>query len=281
MTDGSNPYRAFVAALAAATSAAERFVPAGLSPPPVAPPAADAGTALILAPHPDDECLVGALPLRLRRAGMRVVDVAITLGSNLARRGPRAIELAGACAYLGFERRLLGLERVHPSTRHDEPAVWAAAIETLATVIDEERPRVIFFPHEHDWNPTHVGTHLLARDGLARLGHEQRVIETEYWGAMATPNLMVESTVDDVADLVAATSFHAGEVERNPYHVRLPAWLQDNVRRGGELVGGVRGRPPAFAFATLYRIGEARGGVIESAPPSFLAATDDPFLLLR
>ncbi len=71
---------------------------------------------------------------------------------------------------------------------------------------------------------------------------------------MATPNLMVESTPADVADLVAALSLHVGEVARNPYHLRLPAWMIDNVRRGAELVAGQGAVAPQFVFATLYRL---------------------------
>ena len=52
---------------------------------------------------------------------------------------------------------------------------------------------------------------------------------------------MVESSAADVADLMAALSLHVGEVARNPYHLRLPAWMIDNVRRGAELVGGQGG----------------------------------------
>jgi len=81
-----------------------------------------------------------------------------------------------------------------------------------------------------------------------------QVVETEFWGAMDAPNLMVESSAADVADLVAALSLHVGEVARNPYHLRLPAWMMDNVRRGAELVGGQGGTAPRFAFATLYRL---------------------------
>jgi hypothetical protein len=70
---------------------------------------------------------------------------------------------------------------------------------------------------------------------------------------MADPNLMVESTVDDLARMMEALSFHVEEVRRNPYHLLVPAWMQDNVRRGGELVGGQGGAAPGFSFATLYR----------------------------
>ena len=54
--------------------------------------------------------------------------------------------------------------------------------------------------------------------------------------------------------MMAALSCHVGEVQRNPYHLLVPAWMQDNVRRGGELVGGQGGAAPDFTFATLYRL---------------------------
>jgi hypothetical protein len=65
--------------------------------------------------------------------------------------------------------------------------------------------------------------------------------------------------------LVSALSFHAGEVKRNPYHARLPAWMMDNVRRGSELVRGKGKRAPDFTFATIYRIQRWRNGKIQSA----------------
>jgi hypothetical protein len=45
-----------------------------------------------------------------------------------------------------------------------------------------------------------------------------------------------------------------GEVKRNPFHLSLPAWMQDNVRRGTELVGGQGEAAPDFTFAALYRL---------------------------
>ena len=95
-------------------------------------------------------------------------------------------------------------------------------------------------------------------------------VEMEFWGAMDAPNLMVESTPEEVADLVAATSFHVGEVARNPYHALLPAWLAGSVRRGAELVGGQGGAAPEYAFATLYRVSRWRDGALEPAFPGGL-----------
>ena len=94
---------------------------------------------------------------------------------------------------------------------------------------------------------------------------------------MATPNLMVEISAADLADLVAALALHTGEVARNPYHLRLPAWMMDNVRRGAELVGGQGGVAPDFAFATLYRLRAWRaGGWQDVLERGRLSAAADP-----
>jgi LmbE family N-acetylglucosaminyl deacetylase len=228
---------------------------------PANPPAA-----LIFSPHPDDECIIGGLALRLyREAGMRVTNVAVTQGSNRARQAERFAELENACRYLGFGLLAAapnGLEKITVRTRQNDPAAWDEAVRVIAAMLTREQPRVIFFPHERDWNGTHIGTHFLVVDALKSLGPEFGcfTVETEFWGAMDTPNLLVESSATDVADLMAATSFHVGEVRRNPYHLRQPAWMQDNVRRGGELVGGQGGAAPDFNFATLYRLRRWRAG---------------------
>jgi hypothetical protein len=80
------------------------------------------------------------------------------------------------------------------------------------------------------------------------------LVETEFWGAMSDPNLMVEISAEDLADMMAATTFHVGEVNRNPYHLLLPPWMMDNVRRGAEVAGGQGGAAPDFTFAALYRL---------------------------
>ena len=121
---------------------------------------------------------------------------------------------------------------------------------------------MIFIPHEHDGHETHIGTHFLALDALKTLPRDFKchVVETEFWGPMAEPNLLVESSTKDVADLVAALACHIGEVRRNAYHARLPAWMMDNVRRGAELVGGQGEVAPDFAFATIYRLRKWKSG---------------------
>jgi N-acetylglucosamine malate deacetylase 1 len=282
----TTPYEAFVTTIARAVADAGSLPKGGFAPLALPALAAKAPTALVLAPHPDDECIIGGLPLRLRReAGVRVVDVAVTLGSNQARRAGRHQELEGACRYLGFDLVLpagTGLERITPTARQSDPEHWRRAVAAIAEIITREAPALVFLPHANDWHGTHIGTHWLGMDALAAAGRSCVIVETEFWGALADPNLMVESSARDVADLCAATSFHEGEVARNPYHLRLPAWMLDNVRRGGELVGGQGGSAPDFTFATLYRLGRWQNGKRVELPsaPRVLAAGDSPAALL-
>lgn len=240
-----NPYLKFVENVQANVESAK-----GISVKGTTAPVESADKVLVFAPHPDDECIFGLLPLRLmREAGMQIVDVPVTFGSNVERRSGRAAELKNACAYLGWS--ILERSGFHPLEKID-------VVGILKTI----RPRVVFMPHSRDWNSRHISTHFLMVEALAELPADFSctVVETEYWGAMDDPNLMVEADAECVADLIAATSLHVGEVARNPYHLLLPAWMQDNVRRGGELVGGQGGEVPDFDFATLYRLRKWENG---------------------
>ena len=222
--------------------------------------------ALIFAPHPDDEAMSGGLALRLmRECGFEVKDVAVTLGSNKARRPGRRAELRECCKCLSWELEICGsgegFDRIVPSSRGSRE--WKSAAKEIAGIISRENPAAIFAPHKNDWNKTHCGVSLLVADALEILGASYRgmLFETEYWGAMKSPNLMVEIPSDILAAQVEATSCHTKEVERNPYHIRIPSWMSDNVRRGGELVGGQGVAVPDFDFAVLFRakIRSARG----------------------
>jgi LmbE family N-acetylglucosaminyl deacetylase len=215
---------------------------------------------LVFAPHPDDETLVGGLALRLRREKRyRVTAMAVTQGSRVDRRAERMEEMHAACRFLGFEQLSSprsSLSRVSARTRAESPDAWAETVAQVQQAIAYHRASVIIMPHADDYHDTHTGTNLLVVDALRAQGRgfTCRIVETEFWRPMAEPNLLVESSPADVADLVAAVSFHRGEVARNPYHLRLPAWMADNVRRGSELVGGQGEAAPDFHFATLYRV---------------------------
>ena len=238
-----------------------RFMPmGGFSPRPRPAIAPSAIQVLIFSPHPDDECIIGALPLRLlRESKMRVTNVAITQGSKKERQSERLEELKKACDFMGYDLITCasnGLEKVNRKTRETELSHWKQSVSVIRDILLRAQPKIIFFPHEQDWNSSHVGTHLLVTDALKQLGSNFGcyTVETEFWGQNNQPNLMVQSSPEDVADMVAGTSFHVGEVTRNPFHLFLPAWMQDNVRRGSELVGGQGEAAPDWTFATLYRV---------------------------
>jgi len=264
-----NPYRALVSGYVRLLKKGAACPLGGLPPARRPKLRAKAPKVLIFAPHPDDECIIGALALRLlREARMNVINVAVTQGSNKERQAARLAELRNACDFLGFGllmTRENGLEKISPKGREQDPANWAAAVDVIAGILTAQQPRVVFMPHAQDWNGTHIGTSLLVTEAMAKLGpaFSCLVVETEFWAAMTTPNLMVESSARDVADMVAATSFHVGEVQRNPYHLGQPAWMQDNVRRGAEIVGGQGGQAPDYTFATLYRLQRWSGGKLE------------------
>lgn len=227
-------------------------------------PEAQPGHCLVFAPHPDDECIVGALPLRLQReAGWRVGNVAVTLGSNPERRESRWAELLDACGVLGFDCIRVGedgLSDVRADTAEREPLLWASHVDTITALLTLHRPALVLAPHALDDNPSHRGVHRLVTEAIAAARLDTVLVHTEFWSTQAAPNALVQTNIADTARLIAALERHAGEIARNPYHLRLPAFLADAVRRGGELVLGAGEAVPDFAFATLYRLVAYRAG---------------------
>jgi N-acetylglucosamine malate deacetylase 1 len=244
-------------------------------------------TALVMAPHPDDECVMGALPLRLaRNAGYGIHAVAVTLGSREDRRRARVAEMEAACAVLGFGLEVLpgaGGGGLRMEERESDRARWNERVKDVTGVLERHRPRVVFVPHERDSHGAHVATRELLLEALAGMGETGRscwVVETEFWGQMDDPNLLVGSSVEEAGDLVAALAQHVGEVARNPYHLRLPAWMMDNVRRGAEKLGGHGSAAPDLVFGTLYRVNRWRDGELRPVrEPRVLGLGDDPAVL--
>ena len=266
-----NPYQKFVFDVSTLISDGKRQPLGGFPPASGVPPAPNAPRVLIFSPHPDDECIIGALPLRMRRElKWNVIDVAVTQGSKKERQAGRLHELTEACRYLGFgviQTRENGLEKINGKGRESDPAAWAESVRIVRGILESNGPKVIFIPHAQDWNTTHIGTHLLVVDALKSMGPSaaMHVVETEYWQAMSAPNLMAECSAGDLADLMAALSFHVEEVKRNPYHLGLPAWMMDNVRRGAEIVLGQGAQSPSYLFASLYRVRQWKDGQLQDA----------------
>ncbi|MBI1272847.1 MAG: PIG-L family deacetylase [Alphaproteobacteria bacterium] len=221
---------------------------------------------LLFSPHPDDESINGGLALRLKReTGWQVINIAVTLGSDIKRHETRRRELEAACGVLQFGLREPvpgGFANIKISERTANPESWLAMTKTVRTLLAAYTPRVVIFPHADDLHPAHTGTHFLVMDALAAMpgDFDAHLALTEFWYPQAAPTLLSEISEDDAAQLLTALSCHAGEISRNPYHLRLLPWFADNVRRGAETVGGYGDTAPDFAFGMLHTIARWQHG---------------------
>lgn len=221
---------------------------------------------MILSPHPDDESIVGSLALRLSHENnAHIINVAVTVGSNKERQKARIKELNDACELLEMECVFL-----------DEN--WKTKEKELKSLIQKYQPQVIIAPHVKDFHPAHIKTGELLKKVMTSLKKETALIAwSEFWGQMAKPNLLVEVPVDIVDLQMKALEKHVGEISRNPYHLRLPAWMMDNVRRGSEVVGGKGVESKQMAFGVLYQLQLAKNGKFTTPKKfdAFLTAEQD------
>lgn len=145
-------------------------------------------TAVVVAPHPDDETLgCGATIARKRAAGTRVVVVVVTDGRHSHRSGVvspdrlaalRADEVRAACARLGVDAddvHLLGFEEGAAAARHD--AIAARLAEVLADV----RPDEVLTTCRSDWHLDHQAVSAAVRAAVARVADRPRLLEFPVW----------------------------------------------------------------------------------------------------
>lgn len=205
-------------------------------------------TVMILSPHPDDESIVGSLPLRLQKENnAHIVNVAVTLGSKKERQKARLKELEAACELLEMENIVL-----------DEN--WKKKEKELKSLIQKYQPQLIIAPHLKDFHPTHIKTGELLKKTLVAGKTTAIVCWSEFWGQMSKPNLLVEVPTEILELQMQALEKHVGEVSRNPYHLRLPAWMMDNVRRGSEVIGGKGTDATTMAFGVIYQLQVVKKG---------------------
>lgn len=206
-------------------------------------------TVMILSPHPDDESIVGSLALRLlKENNAHIVNVAVTLGSNKDRQKERSKELEAAC-------ELLEMECVYLNEN------WSKKEKELKSLIQKYSPHLIIAPHVKDFHPTHIKTGVLCKKVLSSLKKQITLVAwSEFWGPMGKPNILVEVPSEIVELQMSALAKHVGEVSRNPYHLRLPAWMMDNVRRGSEIIGGGGKQGQSMTFGVLYQLQLVQNG---------------------
>jgi len=244
---------------------------------------------LLFSPHPDDESINGLLPLRLlREEGRPVINVAVTLGSNEKRQAQRAAELEAACRVLGFGiEHLTGIKKAPERLRdfmEGKGTGGSVLAEEVAAILDRHRPALVLYSHAGDRHPTHVAVARLLEQALSRFSAEVSPVlaaETECWQPLPDSNLAVEGNARQVALLCEAIAKHAGEVARNPFHVRQPIRMMENFFRAGELVKGFGGDCGRISFAELYTLFCYRNGIkMRRSQPLFLASDEAAGTLL-
>src|SRR5947209_17213400 len=116
-----------------------------------------AGTALHVAPHPDDEILgCGATLLALRHAGWRVVNLTCSLGRP-ADHDRRRAELERARLVLGIEG-LTADPPVAMSRGDDLAAAESRLAQLVAGTAGAVGADLILSPHPDDGHPAHAAT---------------------------------------------------------------------------------------------------------------------------
>jgi LmbE family N-acetylglucosaminyl deacetylase len=209
------------------------------------------GTALHVAPHPDDEALgAPATLLLLRRAGFRVVNALVGLGrpADHARRRAEAEEAA----------RRGGFELVLPDTpvalsRGDDRAAAEESLTAWLTgVLRNVEPSVVISPSPHDG---HHGHEVVARATARALASSAASIPWWVWGLwndLPFPTLYVPFDDSVLAEVLHLLDAYSGELARNDYN-RLPA-ARGAVHAvlGSERVFGFgRGRAAEAPYAEL------------------------------
>lgn len=149
-------------------------------------------SALVVAPHPDDESLgCGGLIAGLAEAGADLAVLFVTDGgaSHLSSRAwprrrlaaQRESEAAAALAALGAA----SARRVHLSLpdagmcRGD--ARWVDAEERTAVVIKLIEPQVVLAPWRRDPHRDHRDSYALVEEAIAKTGMQPRLLEYAIW----------------------------------------------------------------------------------------------------
>ncbi len=154
-------------------------------------PAAHRGaSALVLAPHPDDELIgCGGTSLRLMEAGASVHVLHATDGSDAASLWTAPEE---------FKRRvrLEEAERVSRAAGYASIELWrepndgfqlhSAMVSRLVATLERIQPRIVFVPFMNDIHPDHRRLSRLLRLALEQfsLGSEAEVASYQVWGGL-------------------------------------------------------------------------------------------------
>ncbi len=237
---------------------------------------ADAPVVMGITAHPDDWPLtVGPLALRLRREGFRMVNVCVTLGRP-QQYERRLEELIQECQYFGAEMVVPNKTGLRDEIKSNDPAKWSLAVASISRLLADYNPAIVVVHHDDDGHHDHVVVNRLAMEALApRLDYRTVVVEGEYWKDMNRPNLQLEVSASDMAELLQGLSCHKGELERNRYDVFSLPHMHVNGRYA-EIVRGWGTEAAEFDFSVMYRVRLFRHGKLEDYLKPLQIQADEP-----
>ncbi|HMC38133.1 MAG TPA: PIG-L family deacetylase [Acidimicrobiales bacterium] len=231
-----------------------------------------AGTALHVAPHPDDEILgCGATLLALRHAGWRVVNLTCSLGRP-ADHDRRRAELERARLVLGIDG-LTADPPVAMSRGDDLAAAESRLAQLVAGTAGAVGADLILSPHPDDGHPAHAAT----GRAVERCGAAARWWAWGLWRDLPAPNRYVPFGFSVLDRLLEALDCHAGELERQPYDQLLITRARASAILGAERVFGFGSGPASSApFAELLQERAWSRSGWETAPDAALGVHGAP-----
>jgi LmbE family N-acetylglucosaminyl deacetylase len=171
-------------------------------------------SAMVFAPHPDDETLgCGGTILRKRQVGAAVRLAFLTDGSAShaervsraemkAMRIDEALAAAEALGVLADDVFLMGFPDGELRTHHEE------AVARVTALLEQHRPEQIFIPSIRAEHPDHVATNAIVHEAVRRVGlvaplFEYPVWLWRHWPAVALPGTREQALAVLVSSLRA------------------------------------------------------------------------------
>jgi N-acetylglucosamine malate deacetylase 1 len=175
---------------------------------------------LVIAPHPDDECIGcgGTISLHIKR-GDTISAVFLTSGElglkNLAKEEAWCIREAEAKR----AGKILGLSELHFLRCRDwflgeEIEIAATA---LAPILQRNQPELIYLPHEKEWHPDHKVCLPIVREAVARGNISPPKIRAyEIWTPLSECD-HVENISETMSRKLKALRCHRSQLEEFDY----------------------------------------------------------------
>lgn len=196
-----------------------------------------AASALVFAPHPDDETLgCGGTLIKKCEAGANVHLAFMTDGSRshsafvppAELRVRRRQEALDAAAHLGVRREAVTfLDYPDGALRRHRDA----AVARITALVGALRPTQVFVPYRGDGPADHRATYAIVRRALAVTGHAADVLEYPVWIWYHWPHLPLPVYPGRTTFDLAVNSLRAGLGLRVRHAFRCAAYVGDVLPR--------------------------------------------------